>query len=46
MKVPGSVPNKVILEDEKNKDRFDTINQYIYMVGKQTPALMKWGIEQ
>jgi small subunit ribosomal protein S4e len=46
MKVPGSVPNKVILEDEKTKDRFETIDRYIFMVGKQTPALAKWGIEQ
>jgi small subunit ribosomal protein S4e len=46
VKVPGSVPNKVILEDEKEKTRFDTINQYIYVVGKEKPALEKWGIEQ
>ena len=45
-KVPGSVPNRVILEDEATKTRFDTISPYIYMVGKQTPALAKWGIEQ
>jgi small subunit ribosomal protein S4e len=44
--VPGSVPNKVILEDETSKTRFDTISQYIYMVGKEKPALVKWGIEQ
>ncbi len=43
--VPGSVPNRVILEDE-TKTRFDTITPYIYMVGRQTPALAKWGIEQ
>jgi len=45
-KVPGSVPNRVILEDESTKARFDTITPYIYMVGRQTPALAKWGIEQ
>jgi len=45
-KVPGSVPNRVILEDEATKTRFDTISPYIYMVGRQTPALAKWGIEQ
>ncbi|HOX35297.1 MAG TPA: 30S ribosomal protein S4e [Methanoregulaceae archaeon] len=45
-KVPGSVPNRVILEDEATKTRFDTITPYIYMVGRQTPALAKWGIEQ
>lgn len=45
-KVPGSVPNRVTLEEEATKTRFDTIAPYIYMVGRQTPALAKWGIEQ
>ncbi|MEN6609593.1 MAG: 30S ribosomal protein S4e [Methanoregulaceae archaeon] len=44
--VPASVPNKVILEDEKTKTRFDTIPQYIYVVGKEKSAVDKWGIEQ
>jgi small subunit ribosomal protein S4e len=44
-KVPGSVPNRVTLEDETTKTRFDTIIPYIYMVGRQTPALARWGIE-
>jgi small subunit ribosomal protein S4e len=46
IKMPGSVPNKIILEDESAKTRFDTISPYIYMVGKQTPAIASWGIEQ
>jgi small subunit ribosomal protein S4e len=46
IKMPGSVPNKIILEDESTKTRFDTISPYIYMVGKQTPAIASWGIEQ
>ena len=46
VKMPGSVPNKIILEDEAAKTRFDTISPYIYMVGKQTPAIATWGIEQ
>ena len=46
IKMPGSVPNKIILEDESAKSRFDTISPYIYMVGKQTPAIASWGIEQ
>jgi small subunit ribosomal protein S4e len=45
-KVPGSVPNRVILEDVATKTRFDTISPYIYMVGRETPALAQWGIEQ
>jgi small subunit ribosomal protein S4e len=45
-RIPGSVPNRVVLEDETTKIRFDTITPYVYMVGRQTPALAKWGIEQ
>jgi small subunit ribosomal protein S4e len=46
IKVPGSVPNKIILEDEKTSTKFDTVSPYIYMVGKKTPAIAKWGHEQ
>ena len=46
IKTPGSVPNKVILEDEKTKERFDTIAPYIYMIGKETVSKAGWGIEQ
>ena len=44
--IPGSVPNKIVLEDEATKTRFDTIAPYIYMVGRQTPAIAKWGHEE
>jgi small subunit ribosomal protein S4e len=46
VKMTGSVPNKIILEDEATKTRFDTISPYIYMVGKQTSAIAAWGIEE
>jgi small subunit ribosomal protein S4e len=46
VKIPGSVPNKIVLDDETTKTRFDTIEPYIYMVGKQAPAIASWGIEQ
>lgn len=46
IKMPGSVPNKIILEDETTKTRFETISPYIYMVGKQTSAIATWGHEQ
>jgi small subunit ribosomal protein S4e len=45
VKMSGSVPNKIILEDEATNTKFDTISPYIYMVGRQTPAIAKWGIE-
>ncbi|MCX6697397.1 MAG: 30S ribosomal protein S4e [Methanoregula sp.] len=46
VKTPGSVSNRITLEDEETKTRFDTITPYIYMVGRETPAIANWGIEQ
>jgi small subunit ribosomal protein S4e len=46
VKMPGSVPNKIILEDEKTGTRFDTIAPYCYMVGKKTSAIANWGHEE
>ena len=45
-KVPGSVPNRVVLEDRSDGSRFETIDEYIYMVGREEPALREWGIEE
>jgi small subunit ribosomal protein S4e len=45
VKTPGSVPNRIILEDEKTQERFDTILPYIYMVGRERPAIAEWGHE-
>jgi small subunit ribosomal protein S4e len=46
VKVPGSVPNKIILKDEATDATFDTISPYIYMVGTTAPAIAKWGHEE
>lgn len=46
VKMPGSVPNKILLSDEKTGAEFDTIAPYIYMVGKTSPAIAKWGHEE
>jgi small subunit ribosomal protein S4e len=46
IKMPGSVPNKIILDDESTGTKFETISPYIYIVGKKTPAIAQWGIEQ
>jgi small subunit ribosomal protein S4e len=46
IKISGSVPNKIILEDDTTKTRFDTIAPYIYMVGTKTTTIAQWGIEQ
>jgi small subunit ribosomal protein S4e len=45
-KIAGSVPNRVFLADESAGTTFDTIDYYIYMVGRETPALAEWGIEE
>ncbi len=45
-KVPGSVPNRVTLTDASTGTVFDTVETYIYMVGRETPALSEWGIEE
>jgi small subunit ribosomal protein S4e len=46
IKTAGSVPNKVILEDEATKERFDTITPYIYMIGNESVSKATWGLEQ
>lgn len=42
----GAVPNRVIMEDPKTLEKFDTIEEYIFMVGKAEPAVKAWGIEE
>jgi small subunit ribosomal protein S4e len=45
-KEAGAVPNRVILEDPATKARFDTIEEYVFMVGKAESAMKAWGIEE
>jgi small subunit ribosomal protein S4e len=45
-KEAGAVPNRVILEDTATKRRFDTIEEYVFMVGKAESAVKTWGIEE
>lgn len=45
-KIAGSVQNRVLLADEQEGTTFDTVETYIYMVGRETPALAEWGIEE
>ncbi|MBT8508018.1 30S ribosomal protein S4e [Methanomicrobiaceae archaeon CYW5] len=44
--VPGSIPNRVILEEVDTGDVFETIEAYIFMVGREESAIKEWGIEQ
>jgi len=46
IEVPGSLPNRVILKDEINGVSFETIDEYVVMVGRETPAIERWGIEE
>ena len=43
--VAGATPNRVALEDANDSTPFETIDDYCYMVGRETPAISSWGIE-
>ena len=42
--IPGSIANRVYLKDIKSGEDFDTIEDYIFMVGESEPAVSEWGI--
>jgi small subunit ribosomal protein S4e len=44
--VPGSIANRVVLEELATGARYDTIENYVFMVGRDEPAVSEWGIEQ
>lgn len=44
IKVPGSLPNRVIFSD--GDKTFETIDEYVVMVGRENPAIENWGIEE
>lgn len=41
----GSIPNRVALDELETGTRFDTIDAYVFMVGRDEPAVKEWGIE-
>ena len=41
----GSVPNRVILTDIETEKEFETIDQYVIMVGREQSAVADWGID-
>ena len=45
-KTHSSVPNRVILEDEAGQCRFDTIQDYVFTIGRDAGAAKRWGIAQ
>jgi len=40
----GSVPNRVFLEDVGNGDSFDTIDDYVFMIGRESTPVT-WGLD-
>jgi len=42
----GSTPNHVTFEEGDTGEVFDTIENYVFMVGREVPAISEWGIEQ
>ncbi|MDI6718117.1 MAG: 30S ribosomal protein S4e [Methanomicrobiales archaeon] len=42
--VPGSVPNRVVLEGEGGMGRFDTIGTYVFVIGRDAAAARRWGV--
>ncbi|MDD4127563.1 MAG: 30S ribosomal protein S4e [Methanomicrobium sp.] len=42
--IPGSIANRVYLKDITSGEDFDTIEEYIFMVGASEPAVREWGI--
>ena len=44
--IPGSIPNRVILAEDGTDEVFETIENYVFMVGREESAVSEWGIEQ
>lgn len=42
--IPGSIANRVYLKDIKTDEDFDTVEDYVFMVGNSEPAVSEWGI--
>jgi small subunit ribosomal protein S4e len=41
----GRTPNRVHFEELNTGEKYDTIEDYVFMVGKEQPAVSEWGIE-
>jgi small subunit ribosomal protein S4e len=44
--IPGSIPNRVTLAEDATGEAFETIENYVFMVGREESAISEWGIEQ
>jgi small subunit ribosomal protein S4e len=43
--VPGSLPNRVVFKDAETETVYETIDEYIVMIGREKSAVDNWGIE-
>jgi len=43
--VAGSIPNRVVLEEVETGETFETIEAYIFMVGREESSIKEWGID-
>ena len=44
--IAGSIPNRVTLEEDGSGEVFETIEGYVFMIGREEPVISDWGIEQ
>jgi small subunit ribosomal protein S4e len=44
--LPGSNPNRVVLSETGTDEPFETIENYVFMIGREQSAICEWGIEQ
>jgi small subunit ribosomal protein S4e len=41
-KRPGNVPNSVVLEEERERIQFDSIEKYVYVIGRSSETAEQW----
>lgn len=44
--IAGSIPNRVALKEDGTDEVFETIEDYVFMIGRDEPVISEWGIEQ
>ncbi len=43
--LPGSIPNRVVLAENETGVAFETIEDYVFMIGREESAICEWGID-
>ena len=44
--ISGSIPNRGTLAEDGTGEVFETIENYVFMIGREEPVISEWGIEQ